>query len=368
MNPQSTATRLGALAILLISALPAGTANAQITLTRANFPFPLGTYEYTAHIADNMTGASTEAINAIIAASGPGQTYDFTTIAYDDVLTGTHTVLSGAVGPGSEEALLGTATHTLIFPLRMLEDSVVVEGTIYLYMRLTDALQLDLGAHMAGEVEGEQQEFTLVRRPGGDTTAVFPYSYGDAWSSTYSESIFGFSSEYESAYSVDGWGTLVGPGAESGVPVLRVRVATSSTFFGFTSTTVCYEFRSAEAVLGDVCEGGFMTPPTAQLMHLGAATTSAEAEQPVAGAALDAIYPNPASHAAQLEFQLDRPGQARLALYDLLGREVRHVAEGWRGAGSHAATADVSGLVPGLYFARLTVDGRSWTRPLSVVR
>jgi hypothetical protein len=46
-----------------------------------------------------------------------------------------------------------------------------------------------------------------------------------------------------------------------------------------------------------------------------------------------------------------------MGLYDLNGRLVQTLAEGWQAAGSHQATIDGTQLPSGVYLLRLT-DGR----------
>ncbi|HLT47525.1 MAG TPA: T9SS type A sorting domain-containing protein, partial [Rubricoccaceae bacterium] len=51
----------------------------------------------------------------------------------------------------------------------------------------------------------------------------------------------------------------------------------------------------------------------------------------------------------------------RLAVYDVLGREVAVLADGHRDAGTHRATLDASGLAAGTYVYRLTVGNEVQT-------
>ncbi|MBU0508666.1 T9SS type A sorting domain-containing protein [bacterium] len=64
-------------------------------------------------------------------------------------------------------------------------------------------------------------------------------------------------------------------------------------------------------------------------------------------------FPNPFNPATTLSFTLPRPAHARLAVYDVLGREVRIVADESLTAGEHRASFDGSDLPSGIYFARL---------------
>ncbi len=75
------------------------------------------------------------------------------------------------------------------------------------------------------------------------------------------------------------------------------------------------------------------------------------------------VYPNPAIGRASLTISLPQPEPARVALLDLLGREVRSLWNGPLGSGDHTLTIDTSGLASGIYFLRVnTVDGAGMSR------
>lgn len=85
------------------------------------------------------------------------------------------------------------------------------------------------------------------------------------------------------------------------------------------------------------------------------------------GAALAAPEPNPSAGAVTLRFSLAAAGPARLEILDCAGRRVRVLADGWRGAGDHAAgwdgrTGAGAPAAPGLYFARLATPEASTVR------
>ncbi len=100
---------------------------------------------------------------------------------------------------------------------------------------------------------------------------------------------------------------------------------------------------------------------------LSQATTGTEAGVPQAS--LGAPLPNPAQGVVRVPYTLGASGEARVALYDALGREVAVLASGEQGAGSHEATLDASSLAAGVYVVRMTgADGFAATRRLTVVR
>ena len=81
-----------------------------------------------------------------------------------------------------------------------------------------------------------------------------------------------------------------------------------------------------------------------------------------------AAYPNPAAGSATLAFAVAEPTEARVVVYDALGREVARPVDG-EVEGQVTAALDASALAPGLYVVRLTTDsGRAETERLSVAR
>lgn len=64
-------------------------------------------------------------------------------------------------------------------------------------------------------------------------------------------------------------------------------------------------------------------------------------------------FPNPFNPSTTLSFTLPRQARARLAIYDVLGREVRVLADESFPAGEHRVLFDGSDLPSGIYFARL---------------
>ena len=96
--------------------------------------------------------------------------------------------------------------------------------------------------------------------------------------------------------------------------------------------------------------------------------TSAEGDARVAGLALDPPRPNPAADRTQVTFRLAAPADVRVAVYDVLGREVAVVADGPRGAGAHGVAVGTAGLPAGVYVVRLDADGAAVTRRFTVAR
>lgn len=63
--------------------------------------------------------------------------------------------------------------------------------------------------------------------------------------------------------------------------------------------------------------------------------------------------PNPFNPATSLSFQLPEAAQVTLAVFDVSGRKVAQLVDGWLDAGAHQAVFDGSGLASGIYLARI---------------
>ena len=83
---------------------------------------------------------------------------------------------------------------------------------------------------------------------------------------------------------------------------------------------------------------------------------------------LHPAYPNPFNPETHLTFALPKPGDVSLMIYDIQGREVARLVDGFRTAGTHEAIFDGSGLSSGIYFARLQAEGFSQTRKMLMVK
>jgi hypothetical protein len=356
---------------LLLLALPLD-AEAQISLDASDFPLRIGTNPYVSLSTSNEDDSNTAALEALIARSGPNQTYDFTGITFEDQIDGEITVEEGATGPAAAAEPLNQASLTAIFPFMVDEGGVTAEGTIYFYHLVTDEAAYELGSFFLGESGGMNIALAILNTPSGRLDATFPTSFGSTWSSAFTQVInfdgFEIESNVSEMAEVDGWGTLLVPGIEGGVPALRVKVTTAITTNGITTTDVCYELRSNQPVSASVCEGdaAFGEPPTADLTRVGAVSTDQEGSGGPLVAALDAAYPNPASESVTLTYDVARSGEVGLVLFDVLGREVLRVVDGVQAAGRHAETLDTGSLAPGVYVARLTVGGQHWTRRLTI--
>jgi hypothetical protein len=114
------------------------------------------------------------------------------------------------------------------------------------------------------------------------------------------------------------------------------------------------------------CDEVLMKPFT----FLGATPVASEpGAAPGATAALGAVYPNPI-HRDAVTVVIETPdgGDARVEVIDVLGRTVAVLADGPVAAGRSELSFVPRDLPSGVYFVRLTTDGATQTRKLTVVR
>ncbi|NND73086.1 MAG: T9SS type A sorting domain-containing protein [Rhodothermales bacterium] len=79
-------------------------------------------------------------------------------------------------------------------------------------------------------------------------------------------------------------------------------------------------------------------------------------------------YPNPFSSLTTIAYELPGPADVTLAVYDLLGREVRQLASGNVPTGRHEILFDGTGLTSGVYFVRLQAGDSAVTKRMVLVR
>jgi len=106
-------------------------------------------------------------------------------------------------------------------------------------------------------------------------------------------------------------------------------------------------------------------------------TTSPLAVPPPTGVrpevSLEQSFPNPFATTTTIRFQLSRPANVVLEVFDLKGAKVRTLVRESRPEGQHFATWDAtndkgSRVSGGLYFYKLSVDGETLTRAMTFVR
>lgn len=83
---------------------------------------------------------------------------------------------------------------------------------------------------------------------------------------------------------------------------------------------------------------------------------------------ITAVYPNPAQDYIKVTYEVGEPGEVSLALYNLLGAEVRRWTLGPRNGGRYTAAFDLTDLAAGAYVISLSAPHGGDSKKVVVVR
>ncbi len=96
---------------------------------------------------------------------------------------------------------------------------------------------------------------------------------------------------------------------------------------------------------------------------------SAEGEEEIPEAfALEQNYPNPFNPSTTIRFALDKAQRVRLAVYDLLGQEVRVLVDGVRPAARYDVAFDAADLASGTYLYVLRTESQVAVKTMSLLK
>ena len=79
-------------------------------------------------------------------------------------------------------------------------------------------------------------------------------------------------------------------------------------------------------------------------------------------------HPNPFNASAAISYELPASSYVTLKVYDIAGRLVSTLVDGWRETGTHEATLDGSQLASGIYLARLEAGGFTTVQKLVLMK
>jgi hypothetical protein len=86
------------------------------------------------------------------------------------------------------------------------------------------------------------------------------------------------------------------------------------------------------------------------------------------GFTLTQNYPNPFNPSTTIRFSLHRSGSASLMVFDLLGREVATLVNGYTTMGLHEVRFNATNLASGVYAYRLTSGNFTEVKRMTVVK
>ncbi len=95
---------------------------------------------------------------------------------------------------------------------------------------------------------------------------------------------------------------------------------------------------------------------------------SAESDNPVTLTGLYDIFPNPLTAGANIGLYLNYDGLIKLEIYNSLGNKIDTIYEGFLPSGNHHYYYDAAGLLNGIYYLKLSANGKVFIRKLQIVR
>ena len=91
-------------------------------------------------------------------------------------------------------------------------------------------------------------------------------------------------------------------------------------------------------------------------------------EEPTTEFQISQNYPNPATSATVITYNVAESAGVTIKLYDMLGREVKTLVDRGRAPGTYQILLDTSDLKSGIYYYRFTAGDVEQTRKMTVVR
>ena len=110
--------------------------------------------------------------------------------------------------------------------------------------------------------------------------------------------------------------------------------------------------------------------PIAVICSSGDLVADAETDNDVLPASTSLLqnYPNPFNPETAIRYSLERDARVSLKLYDVMGREVRTLVDGFLEAGWHEVRLDASSLAGGMYYYRLRYGDIVLTKAMMLVK
>jgi len=79
-------------------------------------------------------------------------------------------------------------------------------------------------------------------------------------------------------------------------------------------------------------------------------------------------YPNPFNPSTTIEYHVPKVSRVRIAVYNLLGQEIKVLVDGMQSPGIHRVTFDASNLPSGVYIYRMQSKGKVFSRKMLLMK
>ena len=105
----------------------------------------------------------------------------------------------------------------------------------------------------------------------------------------------------------------------------------------------------------------------AVLTWSGLSTSTEPSDTPLTFS-LKPAYPNPFNPSTVIPYEISNAADVKVEVFDMLGRRVATLIDGFKPAGNHTVRFDGSGLSSGIYMVRLSAAGNRQMRSISLIK
>jgi hypothetical protein len=299
---------------------------------------------------------------------GANATWDFSALKSNNSVVLANTSVTGtpyaAQRPGATNAMTGA--------VRLTYSGSAVDATAWRYFKYAKnqtagtAVLGVLGDMAKGKLGGLLDVFGEWVNAQPDTMYSLPIKYQGKWNSSYTDTalitlatvpVLGPTIKtHKVSYTVDAYGIIKLPGGKTDQGLRIKRVDSSSTGPGLTYVFVSEHLGRVEVTAKDPSapDSGLidLTIPTIWNAAMPTAVETSGGIPRVYG--LSQNYPNPFNPSTVISWQLPSAGEVKLAVYDLLGREVATLVDRELAPGTYTASFNGARLASGVYIYRLT--------------
>jgi hypothetical protein len=250
-----------------------------------------------------------------------------------------------------------------------------ISGTVYEYLTLGTNLT-DLGNMGQAATPFGTATLTTVNTP-AQLVYALPMTLNSTWTANFTSILvvtisgipfFTDTSVYHSTFLVDAFGSLTVPGGGP-YPALRIKKVDSVTvksvsyqILAANGASVTIKCADPNATSGTIVLGGYAT-------WSGPISTGVEDKPGIPSAfALNQNYPNPFNPSTNISYELSSASHVRIAVSDLLGREVAVLVDAERPAGSYNVAWEARGVSSGVYFCTMQAGSFRTTRTMLLMK
>jgi len=251
-----------------------------------------------------------------------------------------------------------------------------ITGTVYEYLTLGTNLT-DLGnMAQAQAFPGVTAELHTTNVP-ADLVYQLPFTLNSTWTSTFTSTqvislngtpISTTPTAHNATFLVDAYGQLTIPGGAS-YAALRIRKVDSVTVKSVSYQIIAANGATVNLSAADPNSPNNGTIPISGASWSGPISTDVRTIPGLPdGFALHANYPNPFNPSTTIGYEITNASRVRIAVTDLLGREVAVLLDTDQPAGRYEVTWDAKGMASGVYYCRMEAGTFRDTRAMLLMR